>query len=148
MTVRTLHDSSLKILNALVERGEALKLDTLLSGFIMFFALGVTSTALLFSGALFFIGIIIIIPLIALSILSFFSTPVVMSGIADAYMLQKKHSKLTFKNFFLGLAFCASFWVIPYIGLLLWFVLFLYCFGIFCEYCKNAYEFWKKGLTV
>ena len=76
MTVRTLHDSSLKILNALVERGEALKLDTLLSGFIMFFALGVTSTALLFSGALFFIGIIIIIPLIAVSILSFFSTPV------------------------------------------------------------------------
>lgn len=136
-------DGATHILNALVERGEGLKLNTFTFGFSFFFGLLITSFALLWSGPLSFIGIVILIPFLIVSFTSFFITPIVMSGIANAYMLQKRFKKISVKNFILGIAFCVSFWVIPYVGLCLWFILFLYCFGVLCEYIRNAYFYWK-----
>ncbi len=145
MTVPTITIGEIKreganILDIIARNGRAISFSVFKLGIAMFFVLLVTSIALLFSGPLLFIGVIILIPFIFISVAASAIMPIVMAGVAEEYLLYSR-SGISIKSLVLGICFLISFLIIPYIGLLLLFVLFAYCFGIVCQYIQK--EYWK-----
>lgn len=126
------------ILDTIANKGKDISFSNFKIGFVFFFVLFFTSIALLFSGALIFIGVILFIPFVAVSILASSIMPIVMAGVANEYLLYSR-AGVSIKSLALGICFCISFFIIPYIGFILLIVLFIYCFGIICEYIYKGH---------
>lgn len=138
ITIGEIKKESINILDLISRSGRGLSFSVFRVGVAMFFVMLVTSIALLFSGPLLFIGVIILIPFVLISTLAGAIMPIVMAGVADEYLLYSKGG-LSIKSLVLGICFLISFLIIPYIGLLLLFVLFAYCFGLVSLYIKKEY---------
>ncbi len=144
MTVPTITIGEMKreganVLDIIARNGRSVSFSVFKLGIAMFFVLLVTSIALLFSGPLLFIGVIIFIPFIFISVAASVIMPIVMAGVAEEYLLYSR-AGISIKSLVLGVCFLISFFIIPYIGLLLLFVLFAYCFGIVCDYIRREYQ--------
>lgn len=135
ITIAEAKKEGLNILDIISGNGRDVSLPTLKLGSATFFIMLITSIALLFSGPLVFIGVIIFVPFIFVSVFATAIMPIVMAGVSNEYLLQSKGG-VSVRSLLLGICFCISFFIIPYIGLLLLTILFIYCFGIICEYIR------------
>lgn len=129
------------LLNFIYQKGRNVDKKTFgvfVFGLVLFFTFLSFSIALMFSGPLMIIGIPVCALWLLISGMSVIITPLVLGGVVDEFMIFPKRI-IILRSYIMATIFCLSLLFLPIIGLFLLFVLFIYSFGIICEYIYLEY---------